>query len=49
MQDGDFKESTMMGGGGSGSSVVFLTVDTEEHATRFIKDLVKNKLCATVS
>jgi len=49
MQDGDFKEATVTGGGGSGNSVVFLTVDTEEHATRFIKDLFKNKLCATVA
>lgn len=48
MQDGDFKAGSVLGGGGSGVSMVYLTVDTEEHATRLIKDLFKNKLCATV-
>jgi len=48
MQDGDFKAGTVLGGGASGISLVYMTVDTEEHATRFIKDLFKNKLCASV-
>ena len=49
MNDGDFKAPTVLGGGGSGISLVFLTVDTEEHATRLVKDLMKHKLAASVT
>lgn len=45
----DFKTPALQTASASGVSIVYLTVDTEEHATRFIKDLFKNKLCATVT
>lgn len=45
----DFKTPALQTSSASGISIVYLTVDTEEHATRFIKDLFKNKLCAAVT
>lgn len=44
----EFKKADLITKAASGISLAYLTVDSEEHATRFIKDLFKNGLIATV-
>lgn len=44
----EFKPAEVTTPSSSGISLAYLTVDSEEHATRFIKDLFKNGLIATV-
>jgi uncharacterized protein involved in tolerance to divalent cations len=44
----EFKKADTNTKSDSGISLVYLTVDSEEHATRFIKDLFKNGLIAAV-
>jgi len=48
MQKGDFQKANPTGGAATGIYLVYLTVDTEEHATRFVKDLFRLGLCAAV-
>jgi len=48
LQKGDFLPSNLAGASETGTYLVFLTIDTEEHATRFIKDLFKHGLIADV-
>lgn len=44
----EFKKAELLSASSTGISLAYLTVDSEEHATRFIKDLFKNGLIATV-
>ena len=44
----DFKPATAAVASGSGISLAYMTIDSEEHATRFIKDLFKEGLIAAV-
>lgn len=44
----EFKKPDVAKTSSSGISLAYLTVDSEEHATRFIKDLFKNGLIAAV-
>lgn len=44
----DFKPADAAVASGSGISLAYMTVDSEEHATRFIKDLFKEGLIAAV-
>ena len=39
--EGEWKEPVVAGAAASGVNLVYLTVDTEEHATRFIKDMFR--------
>ena len=48
MQPGDFKKATAAVASVSGISLAYLDIDTEEHATRYIKDLFHNGLVAAV-
>jgi len=48
MQAGDFKKASPTVASKSGISLAYLDIDTEEHATRFIKDLFHNGLVAAV-
>ena len=43
---GDFKASTLHGSSATGIYLVYLTVDSEEHASRFVKDLFRLGLIA---
>jgi len=44
----DFAEQAVAPASNSGVSIAYLTVDTEEHATRFVRQLFKEKLVAVV-
>jgi len=48
LQKGDYKKATKPIASATGLYLVYLTVDTEEHATRFVKDLFRLGLCAAV-
>lgn len=48
LQPGDFKRASSGPASKGGISLVYLDVDTEEHATRFIKDLFKEGLVSAV-
>jgi len=48
LQPGDFKKASATVASKSGISLAYLDIDTEEHATRFIKDLFHNGLVAAV-
>ena len=45
---GDFKAASMIGTSATGIYLVYLTVDSEEHASRFVKDLFRLGLVAAV-
>ena len=45
---GDFKAASMLGTSATGIYLVYLTVDSEEHASRFVKDLFRLGLVAAV-
>ena len=48
LQAGDFKKATPAVASKSGISLAYMDIDTEEHATRFIKDLFKEGLVSAV-
>jgi len=45
---GDFKPASLTGSSATGIYLVYLTVDSEEHASRFVKDLFRLGLVAAV-
>lgn len=47
MQKGDYKKADAGAASGSGISLVYLTVDSDEHADRFTKQLFSKGLIAT--
>merc|ERR1711934_105022 len=46
MHQGDYKAATTMGTSATGIYLVYTTVDSEEHASRFVKDLFRLGLIA---
>ena len=46
MQKGDYKAASNAGSSGTGIYLVYLTVDSEEDASRFVKDLFRLGLIA---
>ena len=48
MTKGDYKPATLQGASSTGIYLVYLTVDSEEHASRFVKDLFRLGLVAAV-
>lgn len=48
LQKGDYKTPVLKQASATGTYLVYFTVDTEEHATRFTKDLFKRGLVAAV-
>jgi len=47
-QAGDFEVASKVGASSTGIYLVYLTVDSEEHASRFVKDLFKSGMVAAV-
>lgn len=45
---GEWKSAELTTGSKSGISLAYMTIDSEEHATRFIKDLFHNGLVSAV-
>jgi len=45
---GTWQLPTVVSGGGSAISLAYMTVDSEEHATRFVKDLFRHGFVSAV-